>query len=69
MIKGRPGPHAIEFLDAGEDPLDALIVGEMRDVRLSHASLVNNRQVRSENSAAAPQMVGVAQFAIRRRDS
>jgi len=36
VIVRRGRPHALEFLDADHDPVDALVVHEMRYERLSH---------------------------------
>ena len=36
MIVGRRRAHALEFLDADLDPVDALVVHQMRHERLSH---------------------------------
>jgi hypothetical protein len=38
MIEGWGCPHALEFLDADRDAVDALVVYEMRYQRLSHGS-------------------------------
>lgn len=40
MIERRGCPHALEFLDADRDAVDALVVYEMRYQRLSHGSRV-----------------------------
>jgi hypothetical protein len=36
VIVRRGRPHALEFLDADLDPVDALVVHQMRHERLSH---------------------------------
>src|SRR6476659_3723260 len=38
MVEGRRGAHALEFLDADLDAVDAFVVYEMRHQRLSHGN-------------------------------
>lgn len=39
MIKGRPGPHTFQFLDANRNFFSARIIGEVRDNTCGHISL------------------------------
>jgi hypothetical protein len=43
VIVRRRRPHALEFLDADPDPVDALIVYEMGHERLSHGAVLRSR--------------------------
>jgi hypothetical protein len=55
MVVRRRGPHALELLDADRDPVDALVVHEMRHDCLSHEppSLALSRAAASIESIGA----------------
>ena len=59
MIEGRPGAHAVEFLDADEDALGAGVVCEMRDQCSGHAMpFCEQRDLRLHHTVGAVVMVG-----------